>query len=247
MAAAAPVIWVGLECVRNYFLTGISALMLGHTMADVPVGIQIADLFGSYGVSFVLVSINVALDSALRIARAPISRRACVAGIVSGLLLATATIGYGSYRLRQPLGSPLSNFALIQLSEPIEYVQSDQCAVEIFQNYLMQTQKTLAETDSTVDAVVWPESMFTAGLPWMILGPDAAVPEEANVSSAEFADFVSRRRDAFGDRVALRTQRPPAVATGSLRRTCWLAAGSCSTAIKSRSTAASCTSMTAGM
>ena len=51
---AAPIAWVGLECIRNYLLTGISAAMLGHTMADVSMMIQIADLFGSYGVSFVV-------------------------------------------------------------------------------------------------------------------------------------------------------------------------------------------------
>ncbi len=57
---AAPIAWVGQEWIRNYLLTGISAAMLGHTMADVPIMIQIADLFGSYGVSFVVVSVNVA-------------------------------------------------------------------------------------------------------------------------------------------------------------------------------------------
>ncbi len=62
---SAPVVWVGLECVRNYFLTGISAVMLGHTQADVPMVIQIADLWGSYGVSFVIVLVNAAIAEAV--------------------------------------------------------------------------------------------------------------------------------------------------------------------------------------
>ena len=51
--------WIGQEVLRNYLLTGISACMLGHTMADVPVVIQFATWFGSYGVSLFVVMLNV--------------------------------------------------------------------------------------------------------------------------------------------------------------------------------------------
>ena len=50
-----------MECIRNYMLTGVSAAMLGHTMADVPVMTQIADLGGSYAVSFVVAIVNAML------------------------------------------------------------------------------------------------------------------------------------------------------------------------------------------
>jgi apolipoprotein N-acyltransferase len=212
MVYSAPVIWVGLECVRNYLLTGISALMLAHTMADVPIAIQIADLFGSYGVSFVLVSINVALYFSIGFAgvraaqnalfRSSSNRSSLAAGIACGAVLVAATLGYGAYRLGQPLGDAKNSFALIQRSEPVEYVQSDERAVEIFQAYVKQSQQALSDSDITVDAIVWPESMFSAGLPWMMLGPDFAVPREANASPEEFAEFVDQRRQSFGDRVA---------------------------------------------
>ncbi|MDA9858725.1 apolipoprotein N-acyltransferase [Rubripirellula sp.] len=199
---AAPIIWVGLECVRNYFLTGISALMLAHSVADFTIAIQIADLFGSYGISFVLVAVNVAIDAGIQICRGNSQRRINATAIALGLALVAATLLYGSYRLGQPLEPSKANFALIQRSEPVEYVQSDERAVEIFQAYLRQTEQAIEASDLQLDAVVWPESMFSAGLPWMTLADDAIVPPEANISRAELTEFVNEGQSRFGDRVA---------------------------------------------
>ncbi|MDG2222889.1 MAG: apolipoprotein N-acyltransferase [Rubripirellula sp.] len=202
MILAAPVIWVGLECIRNYFLTGISALMLAHSLADCTVAIQIADLFGSYGISFVLVATNVAIESSVQIFRRNPHRRINAVAIVSGLILVAATLLYGSYRLEQPLEPSQANFALIQRSEPVEYVQSDERAVEIFQAYLRQTEQAIEASDVELDAVIWPESMFSAGLPWMTLAEDVVVPPEANISRAELTEFVNQGQIRFSDRVA---------------------------------------------
>lgn len=199
---AAPMIWVGLECVRNYFLTGISALMLAHSVAEFTIAIQIADLFGSYGISFVLVVVNVAIDSCIQIYRGNSQWRINVSAIALGLVLVAASLLYGSYRLGQPLESPKANFALIQRSEPVEYVQSDERAVEIFQAYLRQTEQAIEASDLQLDAVVWPESMFSAGSPWMTLAEDAIVPPGANISRAELTEFVNQGQSQFGDRVA---------------------------------------------
>lgn len=199
---AAPIIWVGLECVRNYFLTGISALMLAHSVADFTIAIQIADLFGSYGISFVLVAVNVAIDAGIQICRGNSQRRINATAITFGLVLVAATLLYGRYRLGQPLEPSKANFALIQRSEPVEYVQSDERAVEIFQAYLRQTEQAIEASDLQLDAVVWPESMFSAGLPWMTLADDAIVPPEANISRAELTEFVNQGQSRFGDRVA---------------------------------------------
>ena len=202
MVLVAPALWVGLECIRNYLLTGLSALMLAHALADVSIAIQIADLFGSYGISFVVVAINVGFEAIAQWKAVPSSRRVNLASITTAGLLIIATLGYGTYRLQQPLGNSLASFALIQRSEPIEYVQSDERAIEIFQAYIAESQRAIQGSSDTIDTVVWPESMFTAGLPWMILEPDARVPDQANLSPEEFAEFVRQRQAAFADRVA---------------------------------------------
>ena len=52
---AAPVVWTGLELARAHVMTGFMMGSLAHTQAKWPLVIQIADLFGEYGVDFVMV------------------------------------------------------------------------------------------------------------------------------------------------------------------------------------------------
>ena len=215
---AAPVAWVGQEWMRNYLLTGISAAMLGHTMADVPIMIQIADLFGSYGVSFVVVSVNVAAFQLWVLVRrrwgvpvarqadvdpwrlgigSAVSRSSSIASIIASIALLSATLLYGYVRLQQPLSRPLATFALIQRSEPVEYSQDEQRELEMFENYARQSVAAVAGSASDIDAVVWPESMFTGALPWMIAEQGFVLPAGSQVSRDEFKDFVEGNRRYF--------------------------------------------------
>ena len=198
---AAPVTWVGLECVRNYFITGISAAMLGHTMADVPVMIQIADLFGTYGISFVLVTVNVAVFCALKFWQDKQGRHSVLPAVaVAGVLMA-ATIAYGFHRVGQTsvsdTDSPLATFALIQRAEVVEYVHNPQREVDIFRAYERETVRALQSANVAVDAVVWPESMMSAGNPWFFAEPDAIPPAEYQVSAEEFQLGIRESQDRF--------------------------------------------------
>ena len=183
---AAPVAWVGLECVRNYFATGISAAMLGHTMADVPIMIQIADTFGSYGVSFVVVMMNVALFECLRTYLTREKIATVAVPVLAAIGVVVATLAYGAYRLNQPTGERLATFALIQRSEPVEYAQDEQREREIFRSYALLSMKTLENTSEKVDVVVWPESMFSGGQVWRTEGENMIPPEQFEGSLAEF-------------------------------------------------------------
>lgn len=200
LIVAAPIAWVGQECLRNYLLTGISAVMLGHSMADVPTMIQIADTLGTYGVSFVLVMVNVAalvLLEVLRHGKTP--KQALPAWITAAAALA-ATIGYGEYRLRQPLGDQAATFALIQRAEEVQYQQSREREFAMFQNYARQSVESVRVSKRKVDAVVWPESMFTGGSPWMIAAQDTKVPEGALMTLTEFKQWITERRQEFLER-----------------------------------------------
>ena len=52
--AAVPIVWVGLEYLRAHLITGCPWYFLGHTQFEWSYIIQISDLFGAYGVSFLL-------------------------------------------------------------------------------------------------------------------------------------------------------------------------------------------------
>jgi apolipoprotein N-acyltransferase len=65
LVIAAPTIWVGLEYARAYLFTGASWYYIGHTQYRWLELIQLSDLVGSYGVSFVVVTASAALAGLL--------------------------------------------------------------------------------------------------------------------------------------------------------------------------------------
>lgn len=58
----APVVWVGLDWMRGWFLTGFPWQDLGYSQYQSPLLIQVADLFGHHGVTFLIVMTNVLLS-----------------------------------------------------------------------------------------------------------------------------------------------------------------------------------------
>lgn len=54
----ASFVWVTLEVIRSYFLTGFGWNLLGYSQASFVCFIQIADILGVYGISFVIIFIN---------------------------------------------------------------------------------------------------------------------------------------------------------------------------------------------
>ena len=61
----------------------------------------------------------------------------------------------------------LGTYVLIQRSEPVEYIQPTSRAIEIYQAYVKETLDALSRQTGPIDAIVWPESMYSAGNPWM--------------------------------------------------------------------------------
>lgn len=51
-------LWVVLEYIKNYFLSGFPINLLGYSQSTFNIIIQAADIFGIYGISFVIILIN---------------------------------------------------------------------------------------------------------------------------------------------------------------------------------------------
>jgi apolipoprotein N-acyltransferase len=64
---AAPVVFTGLELARAHLLTGFLMASLAHTQVNWTMLIQISDLFGEYGVDFVIMLVASCAASVLRI------------------------------------------------------------------------------------------------------------------------------------------------------------------------------------
>ncbi|WP_164100483.1 apolipoprotein N-acyltransferase [Candidatus Laterigemmans baculatus] len=227
LALAVPIAWTGLELIRSYAFTGFSIAMLGHSQADVAPMMQIVDTFGTYGVSFVLASVAAALAQLLLAATAraampagetlagetldretlaggTLTGGALAGGLVAGSLVA-ATLGYGYWRLaeadRLAEQPPLLDALLIQRNEPLVYSMDAEREAVVFNDYVSSTLAAMREYPAA-DVVVWPESMFTGGLPLRVLGESWSVPEETGMSASEFEDVIERQAAMFRSRAA---------------------------------------------
>ena len=155
----APVIWTGVELVRGYGPLGFSMALLAHTQVSQRAIIQISDLFGAYGVSLVLMFVAAGITTML-----PSRQRRWVLWPAAPMvIIVAATLGYGHYRLRQPLPShgesPPVRVALIQGSIDTVFEDNPDRPREIFEQYGELTAQA-CDLYKPLDLVVWPETMF---------------------------------------------------------------------------------------
>jgi apolipoprotein N-acyltransferase len=178
---AAPVAWVGLEVARCFIITGYAASQLGHTQAHQPIVIQIADQFGGYGVSFVIMAVSVAIWQLWTGVRNAKQSSALLSTTYAAILL-LGTIGYGWWRLQQAdqllnTSKPLFKVILLQENTPTIFDSNTQRIAVAWARYLDLTREA-AQQHGVADLVVWPESTFTNLLPWTEVNITKGVPED---------------------------------------------------------------------
>lgn len=198
---AVPVVGTGLEAIRNYLLTGVSAVMLGHTQVNHSSIIQLADAFGSYGVTFLILSVNGGVYHALSSGEGHKRFRWAPLGLAG--LLVIASIAYGTWRLEQaPTETTGVQIALLARNEEIIFLQDAGREMAIFEAYFRQSEQAARQAASdgkVVDVIVWPESMFTGSLPWLLLDPPSSKGAQID---PEFAAIIQDNQEAFQRRGA---------------------------------------------
>ncbi len=172
-----------------------------HTQVEHAPLVQIADLFGSYGISFLVMLVNAAIYEWI----GGKSRRTQWTGTVIAAVIVAATLAYGYARLNQTSEFKTSDttIALIGQDEESIFVQDLEREQHIFSSYVNQSLQAAAEagrSKQTIDAVVWPESMYNGGLPWMIRDRKAAVPSAS--PDPELASMILDYREQFQQRSA---------------------------------------------
>ncbi len=146
-----PSAWVALEYLRSHLLSGFGWNLLGYSQASAPSVLQVADLTGAWGVSFVLVMMNVAVVTALE--RRPSGRRA--AAVIAAGLVMLGTAGYGRYRLAQPVSGSHVTIAVVQGSIPQDEKWDEARKPVIVAQY---AQLTLRAAEGHPQVIVWPET-----------------------------------------------------------------------------------------
>jgi apolipoprotein N-acyltransferase len=85
--AGLPALWVALEWMREYLFSGFPWNLAAHAVMEIPGALPLAAWIGAYGVSLLLVAVNVAVAAALE------HRRWRPAIAVAGLTVALLTFG----------------------------------------------------------------------------------------------------------------------------------------------------------
>lgn len=179
---AAPVMWVGLEVARSFLISGYAASQLSHSQAHYPMLLQVADQLGGYGISFVIVSVNVAcFELWQKYQNRTASDMSPKLSILFACILLAGTLIYGWWRLRESdqlaaNSTPLLKVALIQENTPTIF-DADRERPQLAWLRYQDATREAAQRFGVANLVVWPESTFTAGMPWLEVLAQKSLPE----------------------------------------------------------------------
>lgn len=204
---APAIAWVAMEFTRSYVITGYCANGLAYSQVQLPAMIQIADQLGAYGISFVMMLVSAATYQLLLYYRVPKrlglaneevtdeasspnsvfanrvpSGRSVVFGLVTAVAFVVLNVGYGLWKLREAdqlaeSREPLVRALLVQENTPTMFDATLQDLRDAWERYLQATHM-FSEKYGKPDVVVWPESTFTAGVPWYSPKLPQSLPKE---------------------------------------------------------------------
>jgi apolipoprotein N-acyltransferase len=185
---AAPFVWTGLELARAHIMTGFLMASLAHTQVEWPAVIQIADVFGEYGVDFLMVLVAACGASLMRISdfglrimslnsqsRVPVGCRnpqSILLSLLPAALALAATLAYGRLRLSDfatPTDAKHVRIALVQGNSLADWKFDEAKQRQIMDEYVRLSLESVATAGKTgdgrpLDLVVWPETMFRVPL-----------------------------------------------------------------------------------
>ena len=156
----APFLWVSLELIRTYVLTGLPWVLFGYSQYQPLSIIQLADHFGVYGVSFLLVLVNAALAETIlwsikayrgfqRHSFPWPSAAAAVAGVGMALF-------YGVTLLSAADQVPVRTLSVGVVQPNVE--QAQKWDVAFRQETMGRFARLTADLGPDVDLIVWPEA-----------------------------------------------------------------------------------------
>ncbi len=176
---AAAVLIVGIERMQGLFLGGFFWRFLAHSQYENTTIIQIADIFGAGGVSFLIAMVNGLIAELILDARFWVNlfqrRNLLKAGIVGAAVI--ASIVYGRWRIGQEEHciEPGPMAASLQSNVPQSVKKTFESGDKLF-NDLMEHSRAASEAGA--ELIVWPETMVQAMLDTDIW-PYLTSPEES--------------------------------------------------------------------
>lgn len=185
-----PIVWVACEYLRAWVMTGFPWLFLAHALYRQLALIQISDLTGAYGVSFLVALVNGWLSELVvgRVGGRPGPwRRRLLPGLLAVIVGIGATWGYGRYRLSQATLLQGPRLAVIQQDYP-------QVTTPPYgENYLVMLASYLAlaaqAAQESPDLIVFPETAWSATQNISFIEQGAGVADSESKAAWPFGKF----------------------------------------------------------
>jgi len=194
-----PALWVGLEYVRSHagFLS-LPWMLLGHSQYRQPLLIQMSSITGVYGLSFVIVLVNVGLADALR--HRPWSWRAIPAPLSVAMGAVAIVVAHGYIVLSGEPATETVTIAAVQGNVPQNAKWDAAHRETTLSRYAALTREAARQRPALI---AWPETAVPGDLehdprlfkPVRDLAIEIGIP--LLVGSAEHAKFTKRE---FGSR-----------------------------------------------
>lgn len=146
----APAVWVMLEYIRSHFLSGFGWALLGYSQTlNLPL-IQIADITGAYGVSYLVLLVNVL---AYLVVEDRLSKR--MTEVVVVFFILAISFSYGIYRLNANKNYPKVKIAVIQGNIPQDMKWDETRKEFILKRYEDLTREA---SRGKPGLIIWPET-----------------------------------------------------------------------------------------
>jgi apolipoprotein N-acyltransferase len=160
-----PVLWVSFEYLRAVLFSGLPWELMGYTQYKILPILQLSDVFGVYGISFLIAFSNAVIFMGSLFATGknwkefPVSKRLAGVSILTGIFTMSLVWIYGMWRItvydRLIEGSPKAHVAVVQgnIDQVIKWdPEHQEASVEKYLN-LSRT-----ENPGSIDLIVWPET-----------------------------------------------------------------------------------------
>ena len=177
----APILWAGAETLQGWFCDGVAWRFLAHSQYANLTLIQIADVVGTAGITFIIAMVNGLIADWIIAAKEKRMWQwpSLVKGAITAILLIVTTIyGYVSFNKWAVSVSEGPIIAAVQPNVPLEVKESGDQSEEIFANCLRDS---TAARDARAKLIAWPETMVQA-----VLNPEVLRLVEPNSQQRKF-------------------------------------------------------------
>jgi len=174
MIVSGPILWVALEYIRAYVLTGFPWYYLAHSQYRWIYLTQISDFAGALGLSFLMVMVNALWVDLLTLplfrtrtggsfwTRLTLPLQVRLIMVVLGVL---GTLAYGIYRVESASFRPGPRVAMLQTSEIIRFDSDQNRSDADTVAELERLIRAAVAEKTTPDLILWPETAYPYGYP----------------------------------------------------------------------------------